>query len=145
MVPISTDIREDMFLKDDRIELKLENHGFTEVPASLEKQNSCIVKVFAETMKLTPSRQYYMPPNQMPPALLGKFSISGTGVNPRFVSVLLPIHGDGAEPEIECEYGKDTVSLTVKWAKFTNRIVFHHDGSTPDFQRKGGTSFSDRP
>ena len=139
--PIDSTRGKDAFLKADRIEPKLENHGFTEVPASSEKQNSCIVKVFAENMKLTPAEQYYMPPNQMQPELLGKFSISGTGVNPRFVSVLLPMHGDDTEPEIKCEYEKDTVTLTVKWAKITDRIVFHQDGSTPDFQRRAGSTF----
>ena len=143
--PISRDAGKDKFMKDDRIELKLENHGFTELPASSEKQNSCIVKVFAENMDLTAGKKYYMPPNQMPPALLGIFSVSGTGVNPRFVSVLLPMRGDDKEPEIKCEYGKESVTLTVKWAKITDRIVFRQDGSTPDFQRRAGSSFFGSP
>ena len=45
------------------------------------------------------------------------------------------IKQEGAEPEIKCEYGKDSVTLLVKWAKITDRVIFRQNGETPDFQR----------
>lgn len=76
-----------------------------------------------------------MPPNQMQPELLGRFTAAVIAVNPVFAAVLLPLRPGVPEPEIESSYAADSVTITVKWGKTTDRLTFHYGPETPEFHR----------
>ena len=40
-----------------------------------------------------------------------------------------------SEPEIESSYAPDSVTITVKWGKTTDRLTFHYGPETPEFHR----------
>lgn len=135
LAPIRADRKTDMFWGNDVRELKLVNQGLTETPSSEKEPNRCAVKILCDKTGLVTSKDFYMPPNQMQPELLGRFTAAVTAVNPVFAAVLLPLRPGVPEPEIESSYAADSVTITVKWGKTTDRLTFHYGPETPEFHR----------